>query len=171
MQQLIPRQDDQIIRGINNRLETLAQNVTRVIDVVDGGGHQGDSDEVKSRMEGGQTVNPLREQRRLQQQTTHFIELNPGEHMNQQAPQRVASVTSSREEWDEILKSLFTEEIASAQVPNNFKMPPKDMCGFSGTGDPDDHLDLYLDWMNMQGASDAVKCKVFPLTLSGDARI
>ncbi|TXG57416.1 hypothetical protein EZV62_018729 [Acer yangbiense] len=37
-------------------------------------------------------------------------------------------------------------------------------------GDPDDHLDSYLDWMNMQGASDAVKCRVFPLTLSGDAR-
>ena len=46
----------------------------------------------------------------------------------------------------------------------------KDMCGFGGTGDPDDHLDSYLDWMNMQGASDVVKCRVFPLTLFGDAR-
>ncbi|KAL5759724.1 hypothetical protein ACOSQ2_018562 [Xanthoceras sorbifolium] len=50
------------------------------------------------------------------------------------------------------------------------KIPRKDMCGYNGNGDPDDHLDVYLDWMNMQGASDALKCKIFPLTLVGDAR-
>ncbi|KAI9194480.1 hypothetical protein LWI28_006396 [Acer negundo] len=49
-------------------------------------------------------------------------------------------------------------------------MPRKDMCGFGGIEDPEDHLDSYLDWMNMQGASNAVKCKVFPLTLFRDAR-
>ncbi|KAI9186500.1 hypothetical protein LWI28_017886 [Acer negundo] len=62
------------------------------------------------------------------------------------------------------------EEITSAQVPSNFKIPRKDMCGFGGTGDPDDHLDSYLDWMNMHGASNAFKCRVFPLTLFGDAQ-
>ncbi|KAL5788137.1 hypothetical protein ACOSP7_005086 [Xanthoceras sorbifolium] len=46
----------------------------------------------------------------------------------------------------------------------------KDMCGYNGMSDPDDHLDAYLDWMNMQGASDALKCKIFSLTLVGDAR-
>ncbi|TXG63384.1 hypothetical protein EZV62_010378 [Acer yangbiense] len=44
------------------------------------------------------------------------------------------------------------------------------MCGFAGMGNLEDHLDTYLDWMNMQAASDAVKCRVFSLTLSGDAR-
>ncbi|TXG48797.1 hypothetical protein EZV62_024672 [Acer yangbiense] len=71
--------------------------------------------------------------------------------------------TSNRE-------SPFTEDVTSVSVPDNFRMPRKDMCGFAGTGDPEDHLDTYLDWMNMQGASDAVKCRIFPLTLSGDAR-
>ncbi|KAL5782165.1 hypothetical protein ACOSP7_007194 [Xanthoceras sorbifolium] len=50
------------------------------------------------------------------------------------------------------------------------KIPRKDICGYNGIEDPDDHLDAYLDWMNMQGASDALKCKIFPLTLVGDAR-
>ena len=67
-------------------------------------------------------------------------------------------------------ESPFTEDVISAPVPDNFKMPRKDICGFAGTGDPEDHLDTYLDWMNMQSASDAVKCKIFPLTLSGDAK-
>ncbi|KAL5767634.1 hypothetical protein ACOSQ2_014417 [Xanthoceras sorbifolium] len=44
------------------------------------------------------------------------------------------------------------------------------MCGYNRTEDLDDHLDAYLDWMNMQGASYALKCKIFPLTLVGDAR-
>ncbi|KAK0600275.1 hypothetical protein LWI29_013285 [Acer saccharum] len=67
-------------------------------------------------------------------------------------------------------ESPFTEGITTTQIPNNYKMPRKDMSGFGGTGDPDDHLDSYLDWMNMQGAFNAVKCRVFPMTLSGDAR-
>ncbi|KAL5748173.1 hypothetical protein ACOSQ2_025470 [Xanthoceras sorbifolium] len=50
------------------------------------------------------------------------------------------------------------------------KIPRKDMCGYNGIRDPDDHLDAYLDWMNMQGASDVLKCKIFPLTLVRDAR-
>ncbi|KAL5747173.1 hypothetical protein ACOSP7_024170 [Xanthoceras sorbifolium] len=50
------------------------------------------------------------------------------------------------------------------------KILRKDMCGYNGIEDPDDHLDAYLDWMNMQGASNTLKCKIFPLTLVGDAR-
>ncbi|KAI9194960.1 hypothetical protein LWI28_010433 [Acer negundo] len=49
-------------------------------------------------------------------------------------------------------------------------MPRKDMCDFGGTEDMEDHLDSYLDYMNMHGAFDAVKCRVFPLTLSGDTQ-
>ncbi|KAL5754083.1 hypothetical protein ACOSP7_022303 [Xanthoceras sorbifolium] len=75
-------------------------------------------------------------------------------------------ITRRREERE----SPFTEEISSVPIPDHIKIPRKDMCGYNGTGDPDDHLDTYLDWMNMQGASDALKCKIFPLTLIGDAR-
>ncbi|KAL5834956.1 hypothetical protein ACOSQ4_014453 [Xanthoceras sorbifolium] len=76
-------------------------------------------------------------------------------------------ITQKRKEW----KSPFTEKISSVEVLNHVKISHKDMCGYNGTGDPDDHLDTYLDWINMQGASDALKCKIFPLTLVGDARI
>ncbi|KAL5846254.1 hypothetical protein ACOSQ3_009778 [Xanthoceras sorbifolium] len=75
-------------------------------------------------------------------------------------------ITRLREERE----SPFTEEISSVPIPDHIKIPRKDMCGYNGTGDPDDHLDTYLDWMNMQGASDALKCKIFSLTLIGDAR-
>ncbi|KAL5782255.1 hypothetical protein ACOSP7_007284 [Xanthoceras sorbifolium] len=75
-------------------------------------------------------------------------------------------VAQRREERE----SPFTEEISSAEIPRDMKIPRKDMCGYNGIGDPDDHLDAYLDWMNMQGASDALKCKIFPLILVGDAK-
>ncbi|KAI9182351.1 hypothetical protein LWI28_024495 [Acer negundo] len=55
-------------------------------------------------------------------------------------------------------------------MESSFKLPRKDMCGFAGTGDPEDHLDSYLDWMNMQRAVDTFKCRIFLLTLSGDVR-
>ncbi|KAL5839955.1 hypothetical protein ACOSQ4_012563 [Xanthoceras sorbifolium] len=67
-------------------------------------------------------------------------------------------------------ESPFIEEISSTEIPRDMKIPRKDMCSYNGIGDPDDHLDAYLHWMNMQGASDAFKCKIFPLTLVGDAR-
>ncbi|KAL5779762.1 hypothetical protein ACOSQ2_010499 [Xanthoceras sorbifolium] len=38
------------------------------------------------------------------------------------------------------------------------------------TGNLDDHTVAYLDWMIMQGASNAIKCMIFPLTLVYDAR-
>ncbi|KAL5858002.1 hypothetical protein ACOSQ3_005460 [Xanthoceras sorbifolium] len=67
-------------------------------------------------------------------------------------------------------ESPFTEEISLVEIPRDMKIPRKDMCDYNGIGDPDDHLDAYLDWMNMQGASNTLKCKIFPLTLVGDAR-
>ncbi|TXG54648.1 hypothetical protein EZV62_019904 [Acer yangbiense] len=229
-QQLHPQAEDPVIRGITSRLDALAQNVTRVINAVDDGGHQGDSEEANSRAEGNPTGNRLRERRR-RQHAAQFVEPEPEENANHEAPPRVTGTTRSREERDGMAQEIvprrmrhrqestgapyphhgdterntiadpeafremqdqladiqdqihyghrrsithrespFVEGITTAEISNNFKMPRKDMCGYGGTGDPDDHLDSYLDWMNMQGASDAVKCRVFPLTLSGDAR-
>ncbi|KAL5809887.1 hypothetical protein ACOSQ3_026586 [Xanthoceras sorbifolium] len=67
-------------------------------------------------------------------------------------------------------ESPFTEEISLAEIPHDMKIPRKDMCGYNETGDPNDYLDAYLHWMNIQGASDALKCKIFPLTLVEDVR-
>ncbi|KAL5758124.1 hypothetical protein ACOSP7_020735 [Xanthoceras sorbifolium] len=67
-------------------------------------------------------------------------------------------------------ESPFTKEISAVEIPNHVKIPKKDMCSYNETRDLVDHLDAYLDWMNLQGASDALKCKIFPLTLVGDAR-
>ncbi|KAL5819936.1 hypothetical protein ACOSQ4_023778 [Xanthoceras sorbifolium] len=84
----------------------------------------------------------------------------------QERAYRRDGITRRRKERE----SPFTEAISSVPIPDHIKIPKKDMCGYNGTGDLDDHLDTYLDWMNMQGASDALKCKIFPLTLIGDAR-
>ncbi|KAL5800208.1 hypothetical protein ACOSQ4_033092 [Xanthoceras sorbifolium] len=54
-------------------------------------------------------------------------------------------ITRRREERE----SPFTEEISSVPIPDHRKIPRKDMCGYNGTEDPDDHLDTYLDWMNI----------------------
>ncbi|KAL5821823.1 hypothetical protein ACOSQ3_023705 [Xanthoceras sorbifolium] len=67
-------------------------------------------------------------------------------------------------------ESSFTEEISFVKISNHVKIPYKDMCRYNSTGDSDDHIDTYLDWMNMQGASDMLKGKIFPLTLMRDAR-
>ncbi|KAL5754598.1 hypothetical protein ACOSP7_022818 [Xanthoceras sorbifolium] len=67
-------------------------------------------------------------------------------------------------------ESPFMEEIAPLKILSHVKITRKDMCSYNGTGYSDDHLDAYLDWMNMQEASDALNCKIFPLTLVGDAR-
>ena len=42
-------------------------------------------------------------------------------------------------------ESPFIDGITFASIPNDFKLPRKDMCGFGGTEDPEDHLDFYLD--------------------------
>ena len=52
--------------------------------------------------------------------------------------------------------------------PPKFKMPLLDV--YHDTTDPREHIDRYQTLMEIQGASSAVMCKAFSVTLSGTAK-
>ena len=84
-------------------MDTLAQNVTRVINVVDGGGQQGESEEANSRAEGNPAGNRPRKRRR-RQHAAQFVEPDPEENVNHEVPHRVAGVTRNQEERDGVVQ-------------------------------------------------------------------
>ncbi|XP_057746490.1 uncharacterized protein LOC130965746 [Arachis stenosperma] len=61
----------------------------------------------------------------------------------------------------------FTEGILRAKLPKGFDKPT-DMK-YDGTKDPQEHLTAFEARMNLEGASDAVRCRAFPVTLAGPA--
>ncbi|RYR73594.1 hypothetical protein Ahy_A02g008018 [Arachis hypogaea] len=61
----------------------------------------------------------------------------------------------------------FTERILRAKLPKGFDKPT-DMK-YDGTKDPQEHLTAFEARMNLEGASDAVRCRAFPVTLAGPA--
>ncbi|XP_072080975.1 uncharacterized protein [Arachis hypogaea] len=61
----------------------------------------------------------------------------------------------------------FTERILRAKLPRGFDKPT-DMK-YDGTKDPQEHLTAFEARMNLEGASDAVRCRAFPVTLAGPA--
>ncbi|RYR49617.1 hypothetical protein Ahy_A07g036139 [Arachis hypogaea] len=61
----------------------------------------------------------------------------------------------------------FTEGILRAKLPRGFDKPT-DMK-YDGTKDPQEHLTAFEARMNLEGASDAVRCRAFPVTLAGPA--
>ncbi|GKV03520.1 hypothetical protein SLEP1_g15809 [Rubroshorea leprosula] len=52
--------------------------------------------------------------------------------------------------------------------PAGFRIPQLET--YDGTKDPDDHLHAFYFCMQVQNASDALMCKIFPSTLRGNAR-
>ncbi|KAK3193599.1 hypothetical protein Dsin_024909 [Dipteronia sinensis] len=147
-----------------------------VLNVVDDDGHQRDLDEINSRAEGGNADNPSRERRRRHQHITQFVDRRTHEPSGTTKSYGKPTRRNTRSIYighcysSGHRESPYMEKITSISFSTDIKLQCKDICGFSGTGDPKDHLDTYLDWMNMQGASNTVKCRVFPLTLSKDAQ-
>ena len=62
----------------------------------------------------------------------------------------------------------FSRDIMQEDYPPKFKMPQVDV--YHGTKDPREHIDHYQTLMEIQGASLAVMCKAFSLTLSGTTK-
>ena len=62
----------------------------------------------------------------------------------------------------------LTEDILNALIPDRLRLPKLTM--FDGTGDPTDHLGIYSSWARAYGYSDAIKCRLFDATLTGEAR-
>lgn len=72
---------------------------------------------------------------------------------------------------DGILNGDFTpltEDILSAPIPDRLRLPKVSL--FDGTGDPYGHLGINSSWARDYGYSDAIKCRLFDTTLSGEAR-
>nr|XP_025647775.1 uncharacterized protein LOC112742761 [Arachis hypogaea] len=61
----------------------------------------------------------------------------------------------------------FTERILRAKLPKGFDKPT-DMK-YDGTKDPQEHLTAFEAIMNLEGATVAVRCRAFPVTLAGPA--
>ncbi|XP_057981170.1 uncharacterized protein LOC131166600 [Malania oleifera] len=65
-------------------------------------------------------------------------------------------------------KSSFTKEVIEVPLLSKFKMPTFER--YEGLSDPIDHLDIFRVLMQLQGAPDAIMCRVFVATLKGSAR-
>ncbi|XP_016173516.1 uncharacterized protein LOC107616025 [Arachis ipaensis] len=59
----------------------------------------------------------------------------------------------------------FHHSILEVRLPKHFDKPT-DMR-YDGTQDPQEHLTAFEARMNLEGASDEVRCRVFPITLAG----
>lgn len=63
----------------------------------------------------------------------------------------------------------FTVAVMKVPLPPKFKMLVVE--SFDGTKDPLDHLKTYKALMDLQAILDEIKCRAFPTTLKGPARI
>ncbi|XP_022860755.1 uncharacterized protein LOC111381231 [Olea europaea var. sylvestris] len=66
------------------------------------------------------------------------------------------------------LNTLFTPEILSFPLLDRFKY--SSIKEYDGTTDSRNHLNIYIDVMNLQVAPDQVMCKAFPQILTNTAR-
>ncbi|CAA0820110.1 Unknown protein, partial [Striga hermonthica] len=64
--------------------------------------------------------------------------------------------------------SPLAPELTAKALPAKVKIPQIGM--YYGTSDPDVHLGHYTSWMDLHGASDALRCRMFSLTLGPRAQ-
>ncbi|XP_022858942.1 uncharacterized protein LOC111379733 [Olea europaea var. sylvestris] len=67
-----------------------------------------------------------------------------------------------------IIQEGIAAEVLLHPLPDRFKYPR--IKEYDGTIDPINHLNVYMDIMNLQVAPDAVLCKAFPQTLTNAAK-
>ncbi|KAJ0961100.1 hypothetical protein J5N97_000915 [Dioscorea zingiberensis] len=65
------------------------------------------------------------------------------------------------------VSSPFIKAIWEAPFPDHFR--PPNVSSYDGTSDPQEHLESYRDEMMVNRTTEAVMCRAFPRTLSGDA--
>jgi hypothetical protein len=59
-------------------------------------------------------------------------------------------------------------EVVAVRLPEKFKMP--NIPTYTGSGDPVEHLDNFRAYLESHATPDEVACRVFPLTMAGNAR-
>ena len=62
----------------------------------------------------------------------------------------------------------LTEALLATPVPDRLRLPKVSL--FDGSGDPSNHLGVYSSWARAYGYPEAIWCKLFDTTLSGEAR-
>ena len=62
----------------------------------------------------------------------------------------------------------FTEPVKAYAMPDKFKMPRVEK--YDGSGDPQSHLETFIEHIVLHGTPDAIVCRAFPLTLTGVAK-
>ncbi|KAB1200127.1 hypothetical protein CJ030_MR0G008003 [Morella rubra] len=67
------------------------------------------------------------------------------------------------------VESPFTSNILEVRLPSKFRMLVIDR--YTGVTDPLDHLEGYRSQMDLLDTQNAIKCKAFPITVAGSARI
>ncbi|CAA0806638.1 Unknown protein, partial [Striga hermonthica] len=93
-----------------------------------------------------------------------IAELESRQRMPEDPPRRASTSAQVYLEAD----SPLMPELTSEPVPGKVKVPQIGL--YDGTSDPDSHLGHYTSWMDLHGASDALRCRMFPLTLGPRAQ-
>ena len=65
--------------------------------------------------------------------------------------------------------SLFTTFVNSFPLPQKFRM--SQIESYDKAKDPLDHLETFKTLMHLQGVSNEIMCRAFPITLKGPVRI
>ena len=65
--------------------------------------------------------------------------------------------------------SPFTASVTSFPLPPKFCMPQVE--SYDGSKDPLDHLESFKTLMHLQGVTNEIMCRAFPITLKGPVRI
>ncbi|KAL2531946.1 Ribonuclease H [Abeliophyllum distichum] len=87
--------------------------------------------------------------------------------MKQRLDELEAKQKNILEEYITDQHSLFSEVILAKLLPEKLKMPQ--LTSYEDDNDPVGHLDRYTFWMELQGASDVIMCRAFPLTFGNRA--
>ncbi|KAL2479584.1 Retrotrans gag domain-containing protein [Abeliophyllum distichum] len=102
------------------------------------------------------------------QQPHHYEEDQPAQHPFPPPVPEGPKTTRSYEVDDDDENLPFSEGIRNAPIPHEFRVPK--ITPYTGKGDPLDHVNTYKTEMSLRGATPALKCRAFHLTLSGGAK-
>ncbi|KAL6501257.1 hypothetical protein OROHE_024904 [Orobanche hederae] len=75
---------------------------------------------------------------------------------------------SPNSEWLNSQESPLAPAVLAEPLPEKFKVPQ--IPAYNGETDPNAHLGHYNSWMDLHGSSDAIRCRMFSLTLGERAQ-
>ncbi|KAL2512217.1 Uncharacterized protein Adt_17817 [Abeliophyllum distichum] len=102
------------------------------------------------------------------QQPHHYEEDQQALHPFPPAVPECPKKTRSYEVDDDDENLPFSDGIRNVPIPHEFRVPK--ITHYIGKGNPLDHVNTYKTEMSLRGATPALKCRAFHLTLSGGQR-